>query len=575
MSWTSHAKKISRTPCVVIEIDLDYYDDAGVAAVNDDGSLCYRTPETTDQVGPFPLVTITRRWMTSTQRAIPELGAIPCLQSFSIATEEIRPGRGLGYFGQATITLTDFVDDDRREDPFYSDASRASVDHKGGTYFGKLKARNPWWIGRNIRIIEGWATDGVWHAADAITHNYLIRDVQGPNGNSFTITAAGPLQLLNLGDIECPTPSRGLLLANITNSQTTAKFSSVDDAALYPASGTIRISDEVMTFTRSTDTLTIVRATNGSTADVHNAGDTIQLCASYVNQRLIDIVKDILVTYGLIDPSLLALDEWESEQLSWLSTYILSGIVSKPAKIMEIVQELLEASASMLWWDDFTGLVRLRAIRPALSISGTWTDRFHLLKQVQQNMDISERVSRCDILIDLRSADKDPKEASSYRTRVVGAPLGEDVTENGSAQVKLMASRWLTSSQIGLAVRASAQTTLQMRDGRQTYTVVVAAKDAGRQVGDILEILTREIVDRNGEPTRVRCVVVKRDPVAAGSQYTYLLEKVPFGGRYAFMTAVGIPDYASAPAYLRDPGAFMANAAGAAFGPNDPPYLMS
>src|SRR5687767_4561436 len=99
MTWASHAQRTERTPCTVVEVDLDWIDAEGVLAVNPDGSLCYRTPATTSQ-GDLPRTTRTRRWMTATQRPIPELGAIPCLRSAKISPEEVRLGRGLGYFGQ-------------------------------------------------------------------------------------------------------------------------------------------------------------------------------------------------------------------------------------------------------------------------------------------------------------------------------------------------------------------------------------------------------------------------------------------------------------------------------------------
>ncbi|MBF9649663.1 hypothetical protein, partial [Streptococcus pseudopneumoniae] len=80
---------------------------------------------------------------------------------------------------------------------------------------------------------------------------------------------------------------------------------------------------------------------------------------------------------------------------------------------LDLVRELLEASGSVLWWDDSSGLVRLRAIRPALSTVATWSERLNLLGSPDQKRDMGQRVSRCDIAIDLRSADKDPKAVTS------------------------------------------------------------------------------------------------------------------------------------------------------------------
>jgi hypothetical protein len=577
MNWGSHAALGVRTPCIVVEVDLDYYDDDGdaVQAVNDDLTLCFRTPGTTEQAADdFTLTTKTRRWMTLTQRAIPELGAIPCLKTAKLQPEEVRVGKGLSYFGQVSIELQDFVDDDFREDPFYSHASRAAIDHEAGTYFGKLMARNPWWIGRKIRVIEGWATDGVWHSGDTIVHNFLIRDVQGPSGGTVKITAAGPLQLLNLNDAEAPRPSEGVLLADITNIATTATLADAVIAADYPSSGLIRIGDEIMSYTRSGVTLTMVRARQGTIADSHSAGDTVQWCLQYTDEPLMDIVLDLLTTYGGIDTTYLATDEWDSEQSVWLALYNLSGIVSQPTKILELVQSLLEASACLLWWDDTDGQLKARAVRPGVTNRGTWNDRFHLLGPAVVARDMTARVSRCDILIDLRSAERDPKDYASYRIRVVGAEEGNGATENKTSQVHVIASRWLSANQVGLAERASSQITTQLRDGRQTLQVEVAAKDAIASIGDLLNVSTKDIVDRNGEPETIRCMVVKREAMAVGSKYRYLLERFPFTGRFAFMTDIDCPDYDDATTEQKDPGGFMGNADGSDFGPQDPVYVM-
>lgn len=576
MTWAQHAQRGVRTPAMLVEIDLDYYEDAGdaVAAVNDDGSLCYRTPATTSQAADdFTLTTRTRRFLTHTQRPIPELGAIPCLRSAKIAAEEAKIGKGLGFFGQATIELQDFVDNDRREDPFPDHASRAAIDASAGTYFGKLMARNPFWTGRAIRVYEGWATDGEWHTDDAIEHKYFVRDVQGPSGGRLRITAAGPLQLLGLSEKEAPAPSAGRLLADISPVDVTAALDDATFAEDYTADGFVRIGDEVMTFERTGTALAIgQRGQFGTTAADHSAGDTVQLCVRYVAQPLVDIIQDLLTTYGGIDASLLALDEWASESATFFALYDLTATISKPTKVLALVQELLEAAGAIQWWDDDLGLVRLRAIRPAATVLGTWSDRFHLLGAPNINRDMAARVSRCDVALDLRSADKDPSKLESYRVRVVGQELGAEATAHGSSQVRVITSQWLSSAQTDLAIRASFQVAAQLRDGRQTYVVEVAAKDAARQIGDNLRLLTRDLVDRTGQATATRCIVIKREALVPGSRYRYTLERVPFDGRFAFYVDPSTPDYDDAEEFQRDPGGFYANADGGGFEP-DAPYV--
>jgi hypothetical protein len=574
MSFADHAQRFERTPVVVVEVDLDYLDDGGdaVAAVNDDGSTCYRTPHTTDQAADdFTATVKTRRWMTSTQRPIAELNAIPCLRSAKFQAEEAKIGSGLSFFGDVSIELEDFVDDDRREDPFYSHASRSAIDQRAGTYFAKLMARNPYWTGREVRVIEGWCTGNVWHADDAITHTYYVRDVQGPSGGKFKLRAVGPLQLLELSKAEAPAPSEGKLFADISSGATSLTIHDATIAADYGATGHVRIGDEVIAYVRTADVMALTRAQFGTVAEAHDEGDGIQECVRYVDEPVADIIADLLTTYGGVPAARLDLTGWALEQSSFLSLYELSALITKPEKVKDLVQGLLESAAAIMWWDDDMGKLRLRAVRPTAAVLGTWNDRFHLLAPPEVKRDMTGRVSRADVAIELRTAELDPKADESYRFRLVGIEQGAGADEHGSSQVRLITSRWFTVDQIALAARASNQIVSQLRDGRQTIVAEVAAKDSTAFIGDGISVKSRDIVDRTGAIETKRCIVVKREAVVSGSRYRYTLEIVPFSGRYAFFTADDCPVYASASDNQKDPGAFYCDTDGTGLG-SDAPY---
>jgi hypothetical protein len=542
-AWALHARITGRTPVWVVEVDLDWIADGAVTATNPDNSLCYRTPATTDQ-GAFTVGTKTRRFMTMSQRPIPELSAIPCVAAVGLGAEELRVGEAMSYFGQATVDLVDFVDDDRRaEDPFATDTSRSGLDLKAGSYFSKLLARNPYWTGRKIRIVEGFATDGVWYPADSITHTYYVRDIQGPSDGKVRITAAGPLQLLNLESAEAPAPSEGTLAADITAAATTATLSDAVIAGDYPASGTLRIGDEVMTYTRSGVTLTITRAQLGTVAATHQAGDAVQWCLVYSSQQIDAIIADLLTTYGGVDAGDLDTAGWATEFTEYLSTYILSAAITQPTKIIDLVRELCNAAGILVWWDDVAGKVRMRAIRTAMQSDTIWNDRLHLMTRPVVRRDPTARVSRTDICMDLRSAALDPTDASSYRFRLVGIPQGDGATEHGSERLMLLASRWLAVSQVLLAERAAYLMTLQLRDGRQTIVVEVAAKDAAANLGDAIILESADLVDRTGQPRQVKCVAVKREALMAGSRYRFTLQPLPYAQRVCFLTDVSLADY--------------------------------
>lgn len=580
MTWQSVASESTRVPVQIVEVDLDYVENGPATMAS--GALGYKTPHTTDDAGTSGLevTTKTRRWMSRHVTPVGTLSAIPCVSSISISSEEIRVARGLGFFGQATVSLVDFVDDDLEEDPFYDDSSRAGVDHNAGTYFGKLVARTGgYWSGRSIRIIEGWLEDGVYNSANSLTRNYLIRDIQGPVGGRFTVTCAGPLQLLNLDQKQAPEPSRAKLAVDITDVLTALPFASVEDPdSVMPDDGYIRIGDEIIKCVISTGEWTLTRGQFSTTEEDHTGGDTIQPCLYYETEDVTDILQDLLETQAGIDSSFLDLTGWAIEQSRWLRLYNLTGIVSEPTKVMDLVQELLEISACLLWWDDATGKVILKALRPALETDHTLTDAYHLLGHVTTSRRMEDRVSSLDVLMVLSNGAAQINEAASYRIRVVGQSLGAGTLEHKSAKVQQIATRWLDRTQTAVAIRASFQTAKQLENGRVTYSFETSAKDAWLQLGDIVDIQSADLIDTEGAVVTTRAMIVKRDIVQVGSKYRYVAEQFVFDGRFAYVTPATVgslpyPDYANATADQRDPGWFLSDTDGTL--PNgDPPYLL-
>jgi hypothetical protein len=550
------------------------------------GALGYKTPHTTDDAGTSGLevTTKTRQWMSRHVTPIGTLSAIPCVQSVSISAEEIRVARGLGFFGQASISLVDFVDDDRLEDPHYDDASRSAVNHQAGTYFGKLVARTGgYWSGRTVRIIEGWIESGVYNSANSITRTYFVRDVQGPVDGKFNMTVAGPLQLLNLDQKQAPAASRAKLLIDIDSTRGYLNFTDVEDPDNdLPGSGDpdmyCRIGDEIVKLSLSVGSWTMTRGQYSTAEDDHTEGDSIQPCLAYTDEPITDILQDLLETQAGVSSSYLDLAGWAVEQDKWLRLYELSGIISEPTKVMDVVQELLEISACLLWWDDLAGKVRLKALRPALATDHTVNDADHLLGPVRTSRRMEDRVSSLDVLMVMINGAAKIDETQSYKIRVVGDSIGAGEYEHKSAKIQQMATRWLDRTQTAIAVRASFQTAKQLSDGRVTYAFEIAAKDAWLELGDIVDIESRDIIDTEGEVVTQRAMIVKREIAAMGSKYRYTAERFVFSGRFAYVTdsSVGslpFPTYEDATADQRDPGWFLSDTDGTL--PNgDPPYLL-
>src|SRR5690606_22657610 len=82
----------------------------------------------------------------------------------------------------------------------------------------------------------------------------------------------------------------------------------------YPDSGKVAIGgSEIVSFTRSGDTMTITRAQSGTEAQEHDEDETVQLVLEYVSESPADLVYDLLTNYTDIDPSWCPLAEWKAD----------------------------------------------------------------------------------------------------------------------------------------------------------------------------------------------------------------------------------------------------------------------
>lgn len=574
-NWVSHAQRSSKAPCFLVEVDLDWYADNSIQPVNDDGSLCYRTPSTTKQVGEFELGIRTRRFSSSEQAPLAGSGAIPCVDRVIFAPEELKIGEAFGSFGQVVITLRDFTpESDYPEDPFIDDASRGEVK---GSYFTRLLARNPYWTNRQIRIIEGWVSDGKWFSDETIVHHYTVRGIQGPSNGTLKIVAVGPLQVLNLAEAELPTASRGTLLLDIDD--TIDEISIRGDVSIYEEypddGGLVRIDDELIRYTSREDEklLGCLRAQFGTEATEHSIRGTIQLCIEYSSQIITDIIKDLLLRVE-VPEEFIDLDGWETEGSTWLARYIHSQVLSEPTPVMDYLRELLEVSLALLWWDDIEAKIRLRAIRPANRALVRLNEEYNLLDTPSLDTDMSARVSRCDVLIGLRTPVDDEEKQASYRVRVIGRSQGNTETEHRGPSLVSFLSRWLSEGQAGIASRTTYQLTAYLRDGRKTIDFDVASKDAFLKIGDLIELQIRDSVDTEGNPIPQLGLLTRKQTIEQGSVYRYRIELTPsLVSRFAYIMPNDAPEYDDASASQRDPGGFISNVNNIGLD-NDPPYVL-
>lgn len=279
--------------------------------------------------------------------------ALPAMVDMNVDSGTISLGKSMGVRAVVSATF---------RDPLYSDLGEL---FNKGSLFGKLRARNLFIRGNNVRVKYGKVGDAL---ADFESRAYVLDFIDGPKPRGeFTIAARDPLKLADNDRAQAPQISNGYLAAGINSSQTTATLSPTGIGnSEYPSSGFLNIGGtEIVSFTRSGDSLTITRAQEGTTAASHNAEDRCQLCLKYTAQKSSAIIRDLLVNYtdrGDYLDTLIPISVWTTEDDTYLQR-LYTRIITEPTGVNKLISELIEQAGLLVFWDDLTQVIKYQVLK--------------------------------------------------------------------------------------------------------------------------------------------------------------------------------------------------------------------
>lgn len=331
------------------------------AGTND--TKCYNTRATCQDAANFslgtPLSLFFSRGNVADRGVSGAPYIIPSLVSVSTAPTQIniavsdRDSQGLGQRALCTIVFQDHPHTDRRVDPYVDGRSWDPMSPDRGSFWSRWLVRNKYRQNIQIKVYEGY--DGQTLAQMKMRRYFLSEVSQiGANGR-VTIRGKDILARIEERKAQAPTASPGLLFTAINNTQTSFDVANAV-AADYPATGTLRINDEIMTYTGramsggNLQFTGVTRGTDNSTADDHDVDDGVQECLRYTTEPVNDLLEDLLTTWGSIDASWLDTANWATEVGSYLSFYDLTALITEPQSVAKLVSEIQEQALCFLWW---------------------------------------------------------------------------------------------------------------------------------------------------------------------------------------------------------------------------------
>ena len=557
MTYDAQKIVLGREPITIVELDIGYCSlEYGVspcsAAVGVTGTQkCFNTRFTCQDAANYTEETKTYRFCQPLDNHPIGIDMIPSIDGkVSRAPTSTTAGKGLGNRAVAKVTLSDHAWHDRDVDKYFDE--RTYVAEETGTYWGKWLARNPYYEQREMRVLSGYVTDP-WDWGNFETETYDITSITGPTRGKVTITGKDILSRTYSDKVKYPQPSNGELLSDITDSATAATLTPTgigNDE--YPASGYISFGKEICAFTRSGDALTLVRAQWGTAASAHSAGDTGQICKSWNDSNVVDVLDELLTTGAGIPSSYIPYgigsQTWDDEKALWLNSALATGILMKPESISDVIEELSESFIFDIGWDLSNQEVMIKALSPepsGVSINSLSDNYDIIADSVTVSRDPKQRVSTCRVFYDKidYSEKNDIEQFDGIHVTTDTTSEGSELY--GSSAIKDIYSRWINNK--AQAVLASGRYVARFSETPIVISFELDNKDDDKlSMAQRVEIDTKHIQGITGEnnPTKFQITEIAEKEMGATKRYSGIIST--FTGRYGFVAPDATPNYSSA-----------------------------
>lgn len=382
-----------------------------------------------------------------------------------------------------------------------------------GTYWGKWRNRNRYYLGRPMRLRQGKVGDSLEQME---VRHYVIESVAGPTADgTFTVTGKDVLKLADDERAQAPLASPGELATAITEGGAPTDID-VENASLsdYPSSGHVRINSEVFTYTGITDTTAgvqlngVTRAQEDTKAQSHAQGDTVQRVLEYSSMRASDILNNILVNYTKIPASRIPLEDWNTEDDNHIGR-LYGGFITEPTPVKKLISELSRDAGFFIWDDVSVPEIKFRALRtPGVTAADVTDDRI-VGDAPDPEEQPKKRVSQVWVFFGRRDPTEEMDDTSNYRSIsiTVDSDAGSSFEYDQDAIEKIF-SRWINRFNKPAANDVGQRVIDRFRDPPRSFTFQLPYFDPGLDTGDLFNIITRTMQKETGAKDKRRSVVL-------------------------------------------------------------------
>lgn len=521
-TYEDQSQQLNITPCFKATITLGFcslvYGVGACTATGSSNQECFNTFATCQDKANFDKTTKDYVF-SSVDTPLPLTTARPYIESFKDIATEIK--KDITVTRRISLTFRDEPDTDYGIDPYVD--NRTSVQ---GTFWKKLLARNPNYIGATIVVAEG----AIIPRQPGVTPTSPIESTDFTNrfeGKIENITIKDDQIVLkavdyfvDLKDTKIPRALELELVGDITSGSTEITVSSstdisapfyfiVDDEIIY--AGALNTGTNVLS--------TLTRGMFNTTAAAHDDGTKIQEAAYYAPGESFAHAESILSTAGI------AAGNIDSTAFTFWADFPrtienFSAIIIKPESAKNLYFELIDLLNSHSWQNEEQKITVRRHLANDPNRSYTViTDEANIVSRSGQvDLNADSRYTRVVIYHDKNPLSDDDKDPKNYNAITIAVDADAESTNlYGEVRELVIFSRWFRKGYLpdatysSMVANLAARRLQRVRESAEIVTFDLSIKDQALITGGDVRLSTDEILTIDGQAlSRRPFFVIKR-----------------------------------------------------------------
>lgn len=431
---------------------------------------------------------------------------IPCIPALVSVTQEhpeIYPGEKISKQAAFKATLKNFLSSGHFVDKYASE--RGYNQFEQGTFWGRFFSQNIYLENIPIRVLRGELGLNI---SQFDVYHYVWEKYSRDNNGNVVISGVDFMRLLYQKTALAPAPSQGYLSTSITAVDMMFTLSPAGIGDKYPASGFASFGEEIVSYTRSGDTFTVMRGQQGTAAQAHNADEIFQECLIYDGQTAAFIVDDLVVNYSPLDSSYTDLSAWNAI-VSDFSDVLYSAIIPKPTEVATLLDELIEQAGLNIYGDNQQQEIIFDVLRPAAPTSTTLTEEKIIKDSLRIRQEHRKRFDNVLLHYDQKDSFKNQNDVGNYYSHILQIPPGGSLYATKS--LREIFSRWIKNGSRSVAENVTQRIIAQYQHAPRGFDLEVPDTSPVR-LGDYICLTSPLVEDCFGNQELVKAIVTKWVP---------------------------------------------------------------